>query len=372
LPLSFRNSLVLGLQALETLTPETVEVLIARRFGQSHGWQYRFSGWMYNLRSSWFQYRDAFSQSLLSPSQLVMRLFFSWYAPLFGKLALYAARCDELVADHQALRAVHVDDVAESLVAYHVGRRFLDTKFWPTIYKQSDKYEIPPYLPFTSLSQLREKGLTTGRVRRLLQHELSQRTNDISPLPVLAKRLEALGNDQTIVPDCQAKVAAEVFFPDQIQGIRRQFDKVWLESVLTSWRKRYNKSRVERQRLQLLLHRANREMLPEDEIWECTQLIEQCVDKRDEAARIFKQLLKTHPRDVRTNFHIGRFLLSLNDPAGVSALEHAMEVDKAQTVEACTLISRFMREKGQAERADFYQRRAKNFQRSNAKHDLVV
>jgi hypothetical protein len=105
-PFLFENVLIIGLPLLESLSPAYLKVLLARRIGHlAHSYR-RPGAWLYHLRFAWEHHRRMFAQGW-GPNQLLMRAFFSWYAPLFRAATRDTARTEELYADGCAMQIIN-------------------------------------------------------------------------------------------------------------------------------------------------------------------------------------------------------------------------------------------------------------------------
>ncbi len=365
-PLAFENTLKIGLPMLQTQSPLHIETQLARRIGQLAGAARRPNGWLLTLRSAWQAYARSVAGSR-DPWSLPLYVFFPWYAPLFDRLSAPAVRRDEFFADDQSMEVVHHEDVAQTMVLTDITQRYLKERFWPALFKDVVRHPAPPHLPFAAM----EEDVTEHLSKALSQRYLNLARLGLQPphgndMPGLQERLENIGHSQAELPPPVRGSAARAYLGEALGGIQRNMDKAWLETHLTQWQHRHKRAQGELHRLKTLLNQVPRNLLDEAGTWEAAQLIKKYIEDREQAARLYKCLMQTQKSDARTNFFIGRVLLSLHDPVGVEALERAMRQDATQTVPACQLITRFMVSKGERKDAQAYRRRALAYQANAA------
>ena len=96
-----KNTLILGMELLLILSPEQIRSVIAHEFGHLSGNHSRFNGWIYRVRTTWFQIMQAFDQQH-SWGGAIMAKFFDFYAPRFAAYSFVLARANEYEADNIA------------------------------------------------------------------------------------------------------------------------------------------------------------------------------------------------------------------------------------------------------------------------------
>ncbi len=355
LPAQHTHSLLIGLPLLQAVSADHLSVLLARKISMLPRLTNWPTGWLYHLRSSWHRYSKDFQG--WTPGKLVMTAWFSWYAPLYIRYSMYVARRCELNADRNALRTHDEWSVEEAITTCAVHKAFVEKKLWPALLRMSQKYPNPPLLPFRNMQTLIEKELDRDRAHRLLDGLLNAKSLDDTHMPTLRQRWRSLSHNRPRVSTPMRSSAAQRYLKSTLKPLQEMYDKLWLRSHLPKWRERNARARNDRQRLQELLEQVPKDLLSNDEIWECTLLVRQYMGQK-KSIELYKALLATEPQDPRVYFNIGSFLLSCRDAQGVDALETAMSMDGRFTPDACELISEFMSFTGERRKAKTFQQRA--------------
>lgn len=359
-PFLFDNTLRVGLPLLLTSAPAHARTLLARRVGQLGGLWRRPTGWV-AVWSGAFSSYARHGEGRWQPEAVALRIFFSWFAPLYARIALPVLRREELAGDGFAMETVNDIDVRDALVHTAILQRYLDDAFWPRYFALAAREPTPPFLPFAGLHQRWDRGIDRASAQRWLEEALEAVPEAGSALPALRQRLEQIGHDRADLPQRSPASAGDHFLGGSLGALIDLLDRQWLREHLPAWRQRHRKTLAERQRLQELSARAEVGRLADDEAWEYTLLVQRHMSREAIVAR-YKQLLAADPRDARVQFYIGRYLLGLKDPVGVQALETAMQLDPSHTVQACRLITRYMVDTGAKKHAQHYRRLALSYE----------
>lgn len=111
----YRNTLILGLELLLSLSPEQARAVLAHEFGHLSGNHSQFKGWIYRVRTTWDRITQAYSGIDSWGAQLMFK-FFNWYSPRFSAYTFPLARMNEYEADAIAAQITSPQTVAEALV----------------------------------------------------------------------------------------------------------------------------------------------------------------------------------------------------------------------------------------------------------------
>jgi len=355
LPAIHTHTLLIGLPLLQAVSADHLSVLLARKISMMPRLTNWPTAWLYHLRSTWYRYSKDFRG--LTPGKLLMTLWFSWYAPAYIRYTLSLARNCELAADNKALRLHDMWSVEEAVTTAALHKAFVENKLWPALLRMSQKYPNPPLLPFGNMEKLIEKELDRDRAHRLLDGLLQAKAQDDMHTPTLRQRWKSLSHNRPRVPAAMRGSAAQRYMKSTLKPLQEMYDKLWLRTHLPQWKERNVRARQDQQRLAQLLEQVPKDLLSNDDVWECTLLVRQYMGQA-KSIELYKALLATEPQDPRVYFNIGSFLLSCRDAQGVDALETAMSMDERFTTGACELISEFMSFTGERRKAKTFQRRA--------------
>jgi hypothetical protein len=208
LPLWSMNTLVIGLPLIQGFSPTQFRCALARRLGQFSKRRNPLGNWLYQLRQVWPQYATA--PGAPDPGFQPVRWFFLFFAPLYQRISLPAARLDELVADSYAMEVCSDEEMLDTISTETVCRLYLEEKYWPTYRKLTARVrEIMPK-PHAGMSSVLRAGLQGDKNQEWIKKAMEREPRDDDPMPSLAKRVENIGHRKprmnAIAPDSAATV----------------------------------------------------------------------------------------------------------------------------------------------------------------------
>lgn len=339
LPVWFSNRLEIGLPLLIALTPLHLEGLLAGKIGQFSGRYDRVSAWLATQAMYW-QYRQAGARGV-TPPDYILRAFTGWFVPLYAWLSRPARRRYQLEFDRCAHDVLSVQDQADMLATQVVVGRFLEERYWPTIQKSAERVPEPGFMPYANLEHVLENKLRGEDVQSWLRKIMAVRDDGLSATPTLRTRLEQIGQERIGWPDFTLEKAMYRFLDANREEIIERCDRAWVEQVRDDWRARFERSQGDRNRLRALKMKLQQRPLHGKDAMAYAALTKRLCD-REQAIEAHKNIVATNPSDAKLNYGAGKYLVSVGDPAGVKALERAMELDKQYVDPACRLISDFV------------------------------
>lgn len=358
-----QNYLIIGLPLMQAVPPEQFRAILAHEFGHLSGNHSRFAGWIYRVRKTWVQLLARLHPSgHQQGSSFVFEGFFNWYAPFFSAYSFVLARMDEYEADRCACQLTGAQNTARALINVEVRSKFLERKFWPSVYQQVDHQVEPPSATFTSMSSALRTDVKPEDTTHWLEQALAQKTSNADTHPCLADRLSALGylpaeQEQLSLPSFIEVSAAQQFLGNALEQLTAHFDHTWKEEVATLWRQRYAYAQEAQKNLQILDEKAQTQALTVEEAWNRAQWTAEF--KGNEAAiPLFKEILTTHPEHGPANYALGQVLLQQMDASGIEYIEKAMTKVPDNVISGCELIYSFLKQQGRIEELKVYQKRA--------------
>ncbi|HID48159.1 MAG TPA: hypothetical protein EYP40_00835, partial [Chromatiales bacterium] len=225
MPFLTTNTLEIGLPVLLGLSPEHFKALLARRIGQIGSRHNPVSGWLFQLRGIWQQYRRSYARQKTLPGR-ILSAFFRLYTPFYLNASVFAARLDELEADRYALEVINDREMAQVISQEIVTRDFLQRLYWPKLKQLLQRGESGRYQPYSQMSSVLHKGIKREFVQQSLLRALQtpQRTGD--PVPPLPRRLDHMGFGKPGTPQVLTKTAARAYLePRSLQAITPDFDR---------------------------------------------------------------------------------------------------------------------------------------------------
>lgn len=350
-----RNTLVLGLELLLTLSPEQARAVLAHEFGHLSGNHARFGGWIYRVRESWQRLMTAFDAENSFGGRLLAR-FFDWYAPRFAAYSFVLARSNEYEADAASKALTSSEAAGAALISTHVAGPWIDEHYWGEFFRQADEHERPPHLPWTGLAAfLGERTPSDGTLTNRLDAALAEETGHADTHPALKDRLAALGTEPQI-PAPARQNAAELWLSDSCARVLETFDDEWYAHNEEHWRERYEYVQTGRQRLAELNRRARDRALDDDDLWQQARLTEE-LESGPRAYPLYLAYQQRNPEDADAAFVLGRLLYDRDDEQVVPQMRKAL-ASPVLAVEACQYAYHYlMRHDRQAE-AEWFQQEA--------------
>lgn len=358
-PVLFTNTLLIGLPLLQCLSNEQFKIALIRELSHLRKRFFRITSWFYFLRQYWCQYKLAYQNSWKIP-HAIMRIFFSWYAPVYNILSQGAARKEKLYTDIYTLGSVDKVTLVEMISIIGISQHYLENNFWPHLYNKAYKHKAPPYLPYASI----EQNIKSRIDNKISQTWIDQAMNSKQPPsdePGFHQRLTNLDLQRVLLPHPVMQSACRFYLQDTLDTITHQMDTVWFMTHKFEWQNKYKTGQQEQRELKELGSQILSGFISDENAWIYIQLVKKYMEPADQIP-LFKNLLKIHTEDARIRFHIGKTLLKNSDSTGLAALESAMEQDPNYTVVACQLITKYCVSTGDSKSAQAFRRKALAYQ----------
>ena len=312
-----RNHLCLGMQLMDSLTPEEFHAVLAHEFAhlsKSHG---RTGNWIYRIRRSW----ENVAESLASQGGLLVRplaAFFGWFWPRFNARAFVLSRANEYEADAFSARATSPATAASALVRVALESRRSREQFWEPLAARAATDPEPPRRVFHELAALARTAIEPATAKRWLDQELARVTDTSDTHPALRERVEALGAMISAAPVPLRQSAADRWLGvDAASRLRDQFGRLWSECYGEDWKQAAAQTRASREQLERL--GANPALGPE--AWEVLRL--KCeVHGLPAMTAELASFVRAHPEHHGARFMLGQHLLSKDEAEGVAHMEH--------------------------------------------------
>jgi Zn-dependent protease with chaperone function len=352
--LGSENYLVLGLPLLQALDPDEFRAVLAHELAhlsRAHG---RFSTRIYRIRATWWQLLVALEEKK-SWGTILFRRFFEWYVPRFNARTFPLMRMHEFDADRLAASAAGGENLARALGRLAVADRFLERRYWPTLYERAAQEPEPPRAAFAPLAtELRQ---TPPEATTWLQQTLEEAADTADTHPAFAERLQSLGVDADALRSLdgsRSESAAARFLGSGEAALAERLDADWRSAVASDWRAEYERAQEARRRL---IELEGRENLNDEELVELASLTDE-LGSPEAALTRWQAVVERRPEDGVARFAVGRLLLERGDDAGLEQLERAMEIDAEAVLPACELAHAYLQERGREAEADRYRARA--------------
>ncbi|MCK4586297.1 MAG: M48 family metalloprotease, partial [Gammaproteobacteria bacterium] len=233
-----KNTLILGIQLLLTMSPQEMKSVLAHELGHLSGNHSQFSAWIYRVRLIWHRVMVAFHDSD-SIGAKMMRAFFNWYVPKFEAYSFALARSNEYDADAIAAELTSPEVATKALVNVHATAPYVDEKYWQSYYEKADHMEAPDHAPYEGLSKFMvDNPLAQKEQLQRIREAMEVVTEYDDTHPSLKDRVDAIGSDP-VIPKAGQITAAQSWLGSQYKKVMADFDQDWLSVNEEDWKNRY-------------------------------------------------------------------------------------------------------------------------------------
>ncbi|MDX2307986.1 MAG: M48 family metalloprotease [Hyphomicrobium sp.] len=349
-----KNTLVLGLELLMTLSPQQARSVLAHEFGHLSGSHGRFGNWIYRKRLTWARIGQAFSERG-GLAAAPMTSFISWYVPRLTGYSFALARNQEYEADAVAVRLTTREDAAAALMLVNVRDEITRETFWKPLLQRAILEPEPETQTFTKLFQhLKSVPVNATLADVKLGAALRVKTGYADTHPALRDRLKAIAAGPVSLHP--GETAAESWLGKKLGEVLAHFDLEWLERNGEAWRQRHETAQASRRHLEQLAQKPADE-LTQAESWQVATLIEDVCPDADPLPAYLAYKDK-YPHDRDADFAIGRIqLIEREDPRGLAYLEIAAD-DPRHAEVAAGLIAAYHQSHERPDLAEVWQSRA--------------
>lgn len=346
-----RNYLAIGLPLLMALSPRQFRAVMLHEFGHLSGGHGRTGSFVYRIRVTWSRLMMIMAESE-HWGALFFRRFFNWYAPFFNSYSFVLARNQEYEADRRAAELTSASTAASALVAIEVRDRYLETDFWPRIFREVASDAEPPF-PFTRmLAESFRPDADTAM--EWLSKAMRRSTGTADTHPALGDRLKALGCSP-IIPEPLPQSAASYFLGESLPEMAAGIDAHWRAQVEGAWRERHAYLQGARERLAELRGTVPVERTGENEK-EIAAIVE-LLDGSEVALPLYREQLDRNATDAGLQYAVGRILLESGNGSGIAHVDRAMELDRSLEMDGCNLVYTHLIAEGRDAEAQPYLRR---------------
>lgn len=354
-PMLFTNTLIIGLPLLQTHSPKHLKTLISREIIHLSGARSRLCSWLFFVNSYWQQYTTALKKHVRIPNLLLL-LFFAWYAPLYKLMSKGTDALEHYFIDKKITEKLGDKIFTETLVQNFISEKFLKEIFWPQLNNKAYRHKSPPYLPYSSIEKIISSELDDYTRQSWLDNALCDKKQFSLKLSIL-NRLHNLNITHPALPINYNTSAANYFLHDSLSTLITQMNRVWASSNKHDWQKKFRKGQSELTELKELGVQAEQGLLSDERMQVYLKLIKRYVTEK-ETLSLYRKILKFETKDPRISFEIGSLLLENLEGDGVSALEKSIQIDPDYTLKVCQFLTRYYTRIGDHRAAQSCRRRA--------------
>ena len=319
----YKNTLVLGLELLISLSPDQAKAVLAHEFAHLSGNHSKFSAWIYRVRLTWLRIEQAFEHSSAWGIGLIQKIV-QWYTPLFSGYSFVLARDNEYEADAVSGKLTSNHTAASALVALNIYGDLTAEHFWKPLYDKSYHEPQPANDVYTQLDNfILDSTLSEDIVKRYVGNALKVKTDYADTHPALLDRLKALKSPGKIGQ--LTDNAAQIWLGKNHKKIITHFNEEWTHSNHQRWQEFYQEAEKARKEIQRILEKPE-QSIDKSDMWNLAYLTEVYKPEED-ALTLYQMYLTLYPDDMDAIHAVGRLLLKKDDAKGIELLEKTLEID---------------------------------------------
>lgn len=223
---------------MQTLSAEELHCQLSRCIGQYSGIMPRTLLFIFKSAKLW----DLFSRSLNKnkfTGSLLLRWFFSAYAPFFSAIATPAIRNAEMEAELCALDFINEKDVFDALKARAVSKVYFEQYYWPNVRKMALKNTGALIKPFWNLEKVVHSALSQGSRNKWLSEAYEKKQLPGEVLPSLRQSMEYMGHTRLRSVPGLSETASEKLLGEARKKVIPVIDKLWCSDTHVKWVKQY-------------------------------------------------------------------------------------------------------------------------------------
>lgn len=325
----YRNTLLLGMPLLMSLSKDEMRAVIAHEFGHFSGAHGKFGAWAYRTEATWHQLAERFSGGNVH-GEWLFSWFVRWFQPRFAATTFALRRANEYEADRAAAEIAGAKNAASGLVRL----TYLDPHFDASLWEKFDHQmrALPNIVdhPFAQMSLVAKELPAEERMRKHVRSALLSRTDYDDTHPSLTDRLRAL-NQPASEEDAMAiaslpisESAAEALFGHRLPAVLARLEAYFAKNTAELWRQRHEEYIRQTGDLERLRAKAKEGPLSEDEKLDLAYLTYTAEDDAEGAERLFQEMLDGNPRNPFALYWLGQILAEREDPLAEKYLREAM------------------------------------------------
>lgn len=355
-----KNTLVLGLPLLLSLSKEQAGAVIAHEFGHLAGNHSRLNGWVYRTRETWGRITHI-CETKDNKLFKIIEHFSCWYAVYFNAFTFAWARRNEYEADKVAATLTSPEATSLALTSTRVLSEIQDEYFWQPIYSQADKERVPKAGPFRSLQSFCKTFMVQAEdIKHRTRVAIQTKTGYVDTHPSLRDRISAL-QVPVFIPKVIVKESAGEAWLDagDLNKIIDEFDQQWIVQNRFNWKSRYDYVQATRKKLECLKSLPVND-LSRQQLWQLANWTEELEPSTDPLPLYlrYKLLSKDDCDDV--DLAIARVMLNRGDKRGLRYVEYVL-TNYRLALPACELAYHFSRQTGDAELMELWRQRVDHY-----------
>jgi Zn-dependent protease with chaperone function len=375
-----KNTLVLGLELLMSLSPTQARAVLAHEFGHLSGQHGRFGTWIYRKRLTWARIHMAFEDQPTFGTGLIRR-FIRWYVPKLAGYSFVLARQQEYEADAVAGRLTSPQDIAAALVVTGSRAQITAETFWKPLIRTANVQPEPESHVYAQLLQHLKVPPDASVAHEKITQAMRRTTDYADTHPALKDRLAALAMPP-LWQDAGPVMAAEAWLGSKLDTMIAACNRTWLASNGTEWQARYKFAQAAGAHLLELDQKRQAPnptggpILTRADAWDYATLTEEFRPEIDPLPLYHDCKLidaaTGRTTDGRADLAIGQILLSKHNHSG--GIDHLMQAAAANPMQlrepALYLIAGFFTRQGQHEIADTWRVQAEQAGRDSTEAQI--
>ncbi|HLO96383.1 MAG TPA: M48 family metalloprotease, partial [Burkholderiaceae bacterium] len=249
-----RNTLLLGLPLLESLSAREALAVVAHEYGHLAAEHSRFGAYIYRLRSSWRQIQDLTLQWEGLTGRF-MRGLVGLYAPAFDAYTFVLARAQEYEADRTGARLLGAEAMASALKRLPLAAAH-EQQVYGQLWKRARQEAGAPKDAAFAWAQEAPSSCRQQDAPLWLGRALERQADLLDTHPSLSDRLRRLRQGSEAPMPLRGPSAAEAWLVKRLPAWRRHFSEAWAARTQDVWEQRHAALQSQREQLRILQGRT--------------------------------------------------------------------------------------------------------------------
>lgn len=351
----YRNTLILGLPLLMSLTPDEARAVIAHEFGHFSGAHGKFGAWVYRISRTWEQIESQFA-GRGGRGGFIFAGFVKWFQPRFEATTFALRRANEYEADRAAADIAGAANAGRGLMRLTFISHHLDKAFWGPLTDQAKMLPAPPDGFLGPMADIARSMPDKDMIEVQLANAFAMPTDYDDTHPSLTDRLKALGclpsSTEEAVADVSKPIgqsAAEALFGDALPSITAKVESHFASSVKEGWAKTFKTSQEHIGALKTLRQRASAGPLSESDQLDLAYHAYHA-EGTATAEPLFRAVHEAYPQNSVAMYWLGQCLSDRADLSAEPLLKEAMAQNPKLTQSVLGALAQLYWETGEHEK----------------------
>lgn len=323
------NYLILGLPYLLGVPANEMLATVAHEYGHLCGNHGKISAWVYRQRRTFGAlYEQVCDNRDDNWVHGLLASALDRFMPYYNAYTFVLSRQNEYEADRTATDMVGAKANASGLIRDELLGRWIQERFWSTIFEQANTRPRPVIFPFASMRTAFKVNFDEWATRERLAQAWQVPSGVTDTHPSLRDRVEATGQPSSLPAPVDVTAAEVLLGASTTRRLVDEFDQAWWKTEQKEWEARHRHVQRSQQRLRELAQSAM-DSLPLHDLQELALLKAEFESAASSKPVLEHLLRKPGGPFPKASYFYGRILLDEDNERGLDYLETAARHDRS-------------------------------------------